>query len=57
MLDHPNIRHVLTAGNKKKLMDIESSCCVTLQPNLRLGHLTVYGSTENINKAQTAINR
>ena len=56
-MDDQNIKYVLTAGNKKKLREIESSCCVILQPNLRLGHLTVYGSTENINKAQAAINR
>eukprot|EP00092_Neocalanus_flemingeri_P010139 GFUD01010926.1.p1 GENE.GFUD01010926.1~~GFUD01010926.1.p1 ORF type:complete len:1441 (+),score=302.82 GFUD01010926.1:406-4323(+) len=56
-LDHPNIRLVLSPGNHEKLRAIEETSEVFLEKNLKMGHLTIYGSDTQTNDAKTKINR
>ena len=56
-LDHPNIKLILSPGNKKRLQDIEDGAKVFIFKNYSKGSVTIYGSESQINKVMTEINR
>ena len=55
-MDHPNIKLLLTPGNKKKLTEIEETCGVHMVRNVRKGSLVIYGTEASRNLVLQMIN-
>ena len=57
VIDHPNIKLVLSPGNRRRLELLEKDAGVYIFKNVKKGIITIYGPDDNSNQVIRAINR